>query len=317
MIKEATPLEASEMGDVVIENDEATLKLFNDKLKQAGVIRELKEASPNLSDIQLESISKLQVELNNLNGNNTEVASNRKKGLKNKIKEIESQKDTEPTFTKDDANVYTGPTDDKYATINRGDEKGNVNLTKEEFDALDEAPAEQNDPQTVEEVVQEKVVEEVEAEDVDKATKEVNDYIDEISIAAEESVFGNKNIVDETLDKINKAEYVNDDEIDNGIDALFDEIERVNSLSISDQAKKNITDKLYNIAETLDNYEFRTKTETRQTTERKTTKVPIQSAAGKRTPEQFFDKTTARVNGKIVKLFTKTEGLKQKQKTER
>ena len=92
MIKNATPLEVSKMGDVVIKNDESTSKLFNDKLKQAGVIRELKEANPNLNDTQLESISQLQIELNDLNGNNTEVSSNRKKELKDKIKEIEESK---------------------------------------------------------------------------------------------------------------------------------------------------------------------------------------------------------------------------------
>ena len=72
--------------------------------------------------------------------------------------------------------------------------------------------------------------------------------------------------VDNTLTKINNAEYINDSEIDAGIEQIFDEVDRVDGLDISDNAKESIKQQLFGIAETLDNYEFRTKTETRKVT---------------------------------------------------
>eukprot|EP00918_Siedleckia_nematoides_P051195 GHVU01112037.1.p1 GENE.GHVU01112037.1~~GHVU01112037.1.p1 ORF type:complete len:1146 (+),score=142.86 GHVU01112037.1:1332-4769(+) len=88
--------------------------------------------------------------------------------------------------------------------------------------------------------------------------------IDEYSNQQREE--GRLSSVDNTLTKVNNAEYINDNEIDSSIDQIFDEIDRVDGLDISDNAKESIKQQLFSIAETLDNYEFRTKTETRKVT---------------------------------------------------
>jgi hypothetical protein len=145
-----------------------------------------------------------------------------------------------------------------------------------------------------EEQVKEIVVEEqAPQEDAKKVeqevTQEVSDYIDNLVSETEEEVFGGKKVVDSTLEKMDSAEYVNDTEIDNSIEAVFNEIDRVNNLDISDKAKKNITDELYNIAEQLDNYEFRTKTTTSKITPTESTEggaktkreIPKKSFKGK------------------------------------
>tara|TARA_R110000796_G_scaffold178051_1_gene294824 strand:- start:477 stop:6611 length:6135 start_codon:yes stop_codon:yes gene_type:complete len=139
----------------VVENmDKDSQVEYFDLLKKNG---DLKAEASNLSlnDSQKQTnITLLEKNNNRLNEiyNNTVVSNNEAV-----IEDIESVEEdvsteTENLFTKDDATVYTNPTDDKYATINRSDEKGNVNLTKEEFDALDEVPAEQTKPQTVKEL---------------------------------------------------------------------------------------------------------------------------------------------------------------------
>ena len=126
----------------------------------------------------------------------------------------------------------------------------------------------------------------------EQATQEVDEYITNLTTKTEEEVFGDKTVVDGVLDKMNNAEYINDTEIDQSIEAVFNEIDRVNALNISDKAKNSITDKLYNIAEQLDNYEFRTKTITSEVTTEKPTK------SGQETKREIPQKKTkASVNG--------------------
>lgn len=90
--------------------------------------------------------------------------------------------------------------------------------------------------------------------------KSIDDY------GKQQSEEGRLSDVDNTLTKINNAEYINDSEIDAGIEQIFDEVDRVDGLDISDNAKESIKQQLFSISETLDNYEFRTKTETRKVT---------------------------------------------------
>jgi hypothetical protein len=99
--------------------------------------------------------------------------------------------------------------------------------------------------------------------------------------------------VDNTLTKINNADYINDNEIDAGIDQIFTEIDRVDGLDISDNAKESIKQQLYGVAEILDNYEFRTKTETRKVT-------PEESAEGRAEAKREIPKkstSNAKVTG--------------------
>jgi len=151
----------------------------------------------DLTDSQKEiNLSLLEQNNNRLNEiyNNT-VATNNEAVIQ-EVESIEEDvsAETDNAFTQDDATVYTNPTDDKYATINRGDQKGNVNLTKEEFDALDKAPAEQTKPQTVQELELER-----------------NAKLDEINLAIKESeakgdtpMVDGKPVTREDLDLVNK-----------------------------------------------------------------------------------------------------------------
>jgi hypothetical protein len=170
-------------------------------------------------------------------------------------------------------------------------EKEYLEVTKNPIKSLKALEEQDKIPQ--QDAVQEQTTSEVpvqpEAKVEQGVTQEVSDYIDNLVSETEEEVFGGKKVVDSTLEKMNNAEYVNDTEIDNSIEAVFNEIDRVNNLDISDKAKKNITDELYNIAEQLDNYEFRTKTTTSKVTPTESTEggaktkreIPKKSFKGK------------------------------------
>jgi hypothetical protein len=84
-------------------------------------------------------------------------------------------------------------------------------------------------------------------ENLAKAMQDIDSYIGGLVSETEEEVFGGKKVVDSTLDKMNNAEYVNDDEIEESKMAIDDEITRINSMDISDNAKKNIIDNLEQI----------------------------------------------------------------------
>ena len=124
--------------------------------------------------------------------------------------------------------------------------------------------------------------------------------IDEYSNQQREE--GRLSSVDNTLTKINNAEYINDNEIDSSIDQIFDEIDRVDGLDISDNAKESIKQQLFSIAEILDNHEFRTKTETRKVT-------PKESAeGGAETKREIPKKSTSKAElagvGTVSVTFT-------------
>lgn len=143
----------------------------------------------------------------------------------------------------------------------------------------------------------------------DEVIDEVNTYIEDIASQARIS-----DKVQSTLDKVEKAEYINDNEVDAAIDAILSEIDRVEKSNYSDQSKKQITDKLFNLAEQLDNYEFRTKTETVKVTEAKATLVPIESPTRAIKVEQFFNNTPAEIGGEVVKLSTSNGRVEAKTK---
>ena len=124
--------------------------------------------------------------------------------------------------------------------------------------------------------------------------------IDEYSNQQREE--GRLSSVDNTLTKINNAEYINDNEIDSSIDQIFDEIDRVDGLDISDNAKESIKQQLFSVAEILDNHEFRTKTETRKVT-------PKESAeGGAETKREIPKKSTSKAElagvGTVSVTFT-------------
>jgi hypothetical protein len=133
-----------------------------------------------------------------------------------------------------------------------------------------------------------------------KGKEEVDQYI--ANIGAEARV---GNAINPVMEKMANAEYINDNEIDNAIEAIFNEVE---SLEKSDQyspeTKAAISDKLLSIADKLDNYEFRTKTETVATTKAgaATTTRRTSEAVQKIRAEKYFDGVQATVNGQEVTL---------------
>ena len=137
----------------------------------------------------------------------------------------------------------------------------------------------------------------------DEATQEVNTYIAELG--SKERIGKD---VDNVISKMNNAEYINDSEINSTIDTIFNEVESINNNSdYSDQTKKALSEKLMNIAEQLDNYEFRTKTETISFTQRGTTPSVTESPTTKVQAEKFFDGQKAEVNG-LPATFTSKNG---------
>jgi len=136
-----------------------------------------------------------------------------------------------------------------------------------------------------------------------KATQEVSNYISELG--SNERIGGT---IDSVMAKMNNAEYINDSEINSTIDTIFSEVESINNdANYSDQTKKSLSEKLMNIAEQLDNYEFRTKTETIAVTQRGTAPVAKQAATAKISAEKFFEGQTAEVNG-VPATFKSNKG---------
>lgn len=136
-----------------------------------------------------------------------------------------------------------------------------------------------------------------------KATQEVNTYIAELG--SNERIGGT---VDSVMAKMNNAEYINDSEINSTIDTIFSEVESINNdANYSDETKKALSDKLMNIAEQLDNYEFRTKTETIAVTQRGTAPVAGQAPTTKISAEKFFEGQQAEVNG-VPATFKSNKG---------
>ena len=127
----------------------------------------------------------------------------------------------------------------------------------------------------------ESVKEEVTLEE--KAAQEVSDYI-ETSV----SNLRMDQKVNPVLDRANNAEEINETELDEAIDGLFEEIDNVAEKDISDAAKESIITELYQSAETLDNYEFTTETRTKKVTKSRAVKN-LGAFAEKVPVEKYFD----------------------------
>ena len=132
-----------------------------------------------------------------------------------------------------------------------------------------------------------------------KGQEEVNQYIADMGAEARIGV-----TINPLMDKMANAEYINDNDIDNAIEAIFNEVESLDKSDYSAETKAAVSEKLLNIAEKLDNYEFRTKTETVATTKAgaATTTRRTSEAVQKIRAEKYFDGVQATVNGQEVTL---------------
>jgi hypothetical protein len=136
-------------------------------------------------------------------------------------------------------------------------------------------------------------------ETTQKGKEEVSQYIADMGAEARIG-----NTINPVMEKMANAEYINDNDIDNAIEAIFNEVESLDKSDYSPETKAAISDKLLSIADKLDNYEFRTKTETVATTKAgaATTTRRTSEAVQKIRAEKYFDGVQATVNGQEVTL---------------
>jgi hypothetical protein len=136
-------------------------------------------------------------------------------------------------------------------------------------------------------------------ETTQKAKEELSQYIADMGAEARIG-----NTINPVMEKMANAEYINDNDIDNAIEAIFNEVESLDKSDYSAETKAALSEKLLNIAEKLDNYEFRTKTETVATTKAgaATTTRRTSEAVQKIRAEKYFNGVQATVNGQEVTL---------------
>lgn len=140
-------------------------------------------------------------------------------------------------------------------------------------------------------------------ETAQKGQEEVDQYIADMGAEARIG-----SVINPIMDKMANAEYINDNDIDNAITTIFNEVEQLEkSDKYSPETKAAISDKLLNIAEKLDNYEFRTKTETVEVTKAgaATATRKTSEAVRKIRAEKYFNAVQATVNGQEVTLQDK------------
>ena len=78
------------------------------------------------------------------------------------------------------------------------------------------------------------------------------------------------------LDRMNNAEYINENEIKNVTDGLYEVLDNIDKKELSAEAKKQLIGKTENLINQLENYEFTTENKTRTVTERTAAKVAKQ-----------------------------------------
>ena len=137
-------------------------------------------------------------------------------------------------------------------------------------------------------------------ETTQKAKEEVDQYIADMGAEARLGA-----TINPIMDKMSNAEFINDNDIDTAIEAIFNEVEQLDkSDQYSPETKAAMSEKLLNIADKLDNYEFRTKTETVATTKAGAASPTRRTseAVQKIRSEKYFNGVQAEVNGQQVTL---------------
>ena len=137
-------------------------------------------------------------------------------------------------------------------------------------------------------------------ETTQKAKQEVDQYIADMGAEARLGA-----TINPIMDRMSNAESINDNDIDTAIEAIFNEVEQLDkSDQYSPETKAAMSEKLLNIADKLDNYEFRTKTETVATTKAGAASPTRRTseAVQKIRSEKYFNGVQAEVNGQQVTL---------------
>jgi hypothetical protein len=135
---------------------------------------------------------------------------------------------------------------------------------------------------------------------IQKAKQEIDQYIADMGAEARLGA-----TINPIMEKMSNAEFINDNDIDTAIEAIFSEVEQLDkSDQYSPETKAAMSEKLLNIADKLDNYEFRTKTETVATTKAGAASPTRRTseAVQKIRAEKYFNGVQAEVNGQQVTL---------------
>ena len=107
---------------------------------------------------------------------------------------------------------------------------------------------------------------------VGEVDNEISDYIAESASRMSVEIK-----VGELETKIDNAEYINEDDILEAQDKLIGELDRVENSDYSENAKETIISELNELYNKLDNYEFRTETKTKEYSQKRATRNPIEN----------------------------------------
>jgi hypothetical protein len=130
---ETMTLEELQKAEIKIDNDyEGRAQKLQDRIEELSVKQELKNANANLSDSQIEEITILQLELNKLEGNKTEVGKRRAAELRKKINELTDANTQEAT----DADVQSAEVTDEEVLARIKETSNSDVYTQEGFDAV-------------------------------------------------------------------------------------------------------------------------------------------------------------------------------------
>lgn len=106
-----------------------------------------------------------------------------------------------------------------------------------------------------------------------------------IVAVAQETLAKSLPIVQGVLGRMNNAEYINDNDIKAAEDEIYGILDEVDKREdLSPEQKSSVFNLIEPLLNNISNYEFRTKTETVKTTEKR----PIESARGDKAPTTFF-----------------------------
>lgn len=132
----------------------------------------------------------------------------------------------------------------------------------------------------------------------DSGKEEIDNTIDQLNIQKgkiknlsylgkqkEQKLFEEKsNNVDAILKSINNADYINENELNNSSDHLYDILDKVEKSDLPDEQKKSATNLIEPLINKIEKYEFRTKTKISTVTEGKTTLVPRENKPVEKIP---------------------------------
>jgi hypothetical protein len=136
-------------------------------------------------------------------------------------------------------------------------------------------------------------------QEVEQVNREYDTYMTEAA--------GNETLTTEVsgaLGAIERNESLEDTQADRAVSSIFNEIDRVNASNLSDAAKERITTALFDIAEQIDNYDFRAKIGTVEVAESVTVTDTRRNVAAQRAERYFEGQTATDASGNEVALTT-------------